>query len=306
MRIRYSKGSKNIFGSKEKNSSIFLFRKSEGGLPKVTGGIQYSDSTYFYSAFTSSDTFKVSGGTLKADILVIGGGGGGGLGDIVGGGGGGAGAINYKPSQSLNSASYFIQIGAGGAKNSNGIDTSFFGGSIIFDALGGGNGASVGTGSNGLPASSGGSGGGASGFILGPASGNGPYTNAGGGSNNYYIGGGGGGSGSAGAFGTYYSFASGGSGTFDFSSWLSATNLGVSGYIAAGGGGGVGFSTGSSYGGEGAAGGGGYGGTASYYPNGNGYTNTGSGGGGGGYWQATGSLGGSGLVIVRYLKSAVS
>jgi hypothetical protein len=286
-------------------------------LSSVSGGTLSSDSTYYYRKFTSTGNLVVSNSPLTADIMVIAGGGGGGA-----VGGGGAGGFRVISGQSLSANTYTATIGAGGARRTgsrfsgdsasfptNGINSSFIGGSISISATGGGKGAEETPGP-----SSGGSGGG--GCVAPGASGNaGGYSpsegNSGGGgqSSSNIAGGGGGGAGGNGGTGSGSSGGSGGSGNTSYSSWATATSTGVSNGYAGGGGGGA-YQGGSSGTGGPASSGGGRGGAANQSAN-NGADNTGGGGGGDGYksngWLADNGAGagGSGLVIVRYLKSAV-
>ena len=83
--------------------------------PSVTGGTLYSDATYYYRKFTSSQNLVVSNGSVSTEYLVISGGGTGGL------GGGGAGGF-LTGTSSLSSNTYPIVVG-GSATNSsfNGI-----------------------------------------------------------------------------------------------------------------------------------------------------------------------------------------
>lgn len=139
---------------------------------------------------------------------------------------------------------------------------------------------------------------------------------------NVHAGGGGGGAGQAGntnqsAF--HLRAGDGGDGVNTYSSWATATSTGSGGYYAGGGGGGTyswpgdpdmtisnWSSSFNSYIGHGGLGGGGNGGIGSgSYSSApaNGSASSGGGAGAGGYSQ-TGASGGSGVVIVRYLKSA--
>ena len=117
-------------------------------------------------------------------------------------------------------------------------------------------------------------------------------------------GGGGGGAGGVGTNAATNVPGNGGIGTNSFSLWISAINSLMSGitgwqtatstgYIAAGGGGG---SYANSTGGTGGGGGGLNTGTGN-----SGINNTGSGGGGGGGGDTIGGVGGSGIVVIRYL-----
>jgi hypothetical protein len=282
--------------------------------PKATGGTIYSDSTYYYHAFGSSGTFTPLS-SLTADILVVGGGGGGGYDN---GGGGGAGGIALYSSQSLTATGYSCTVGPGGGGSSSSASKGSTGGTSTFAGLtakvgggGGGSntslagatGASSGGGSG--EASSGASGSATDGFA-GAAS-NGTFT-----SNGTYNSGGGGGSAAAATQpGTATATGgSGGLGVSTYSTWLSATGLGKDGLIAGGGGGATLFnaSTGSATGGVGSGGGGngGAGNTATNFSNGtNGLYASGSGGGGGSRNIAgtfASGNGGSGVIIIRYLK----
>jgi hypothetical protein len=210
---------------------------------KATGGDIYSDASYYYHVFDANGTFTPTQ-SISADVLAISGGGGGG-GHI--GGGGGAGGLLAFTSQSLTATNYTVTIGAGGNGGSN-LANGAIGSSSQFGALtaptGGGYGAN-----NTNVGGTGGSGGGGGGQTYGSVvDNNGAATsgqgfaggdgyNVGGGENS--AGGGGGGSGAVGANSIAYQAGAGGAGSTTYSTWLSATGLGVSGYIAAGGGGGA-------------------------------------------------------------------
>ena len=280
------------------NSTFYLYGVAKLGttpaiVPYATGGDTImTDGTYWYHAFRSSGTFTPQKG-ISCDVLVVAGGGGG------GGycGGGGAGGVAYQTSRSVSSAAT-VTVGAGGAGgtgNGNGSNGS----NSVFDTItanGGGFGAglssngaaggSAGGGSNGTSGGTAnqGSSGGATGYGF----------NGGSGLNAPTMGGGGGGSGAVGVNAVGTVAGNGGAGLNTWSTWLSPTGLGVSGYIAGGGGGGR-DNTGTS--GSGGAGGGGAGTTGTGTPGVAGTANTGSGGGGG---QGTGGAGVSGLVIVSY------
>jgi hypothetical protein len=278
--------------------------KAVGGdtTPKATGGIVTEDSTYYYHTFKGSSTFTPLQ-SLTSDILIVAGGAGGGNWN---GGGGGAGGLLAYTSQSLTATPYQVLVGAGGAgsktdsaKGSNGGNSQFV---SLTAAVGGGGGASTST----IAGASGGSGGG------GSAQGGAGGTNtsgqgfAGGAATNGLtpiIGGGGGGASEA---GNTDATGFGGDGVNTYSSWLSATGLGVSGFIAGGGAGGIFDYVARRTGGDG---GGGDGGTRTDGMEHafNAVASTGSGGGGGGYGQpnngpGNGGNGGSGIVIVRYAK----
>ena len=259
--------------------------------PKATGGnIVANDGTYWYHAFTSSGNFVPQVG-LTADVLQIAGGGGT-KSTELGGGGGGAGGLVYSSAQSFaNGTNYACTIGAGGTLQTSGSNTTF---GALTAAVGGGKGAA-----ETIAGATGGSGGGGAhfGFPTGYASSAAGQGNAGGNGYtqaNYAVGGGGGGAGGAGVNGTLASGGgTGGAGVNTYSTWHTATNTGVSGFIAGGGGGGAYNGTQSTASGGGGAGGRNGGAATS------GIANTGGGAGGAGQ-NGTGANGGSGLVIVRY------
>jgi hypothetical protein len=269
-------------------SSFYLYGVAKLGTtpvisPYATGGdIIETDGTYWYHAFLSSGTFTPQKG-ISADVLVVAGGGGGGGRGSYGGGGGGAGGLLAFTSQALASGTgYTATVGAGGPGGfggTNGNNSQF---ASLTATVGGGGGGYAAAGN------SGGSGGGGVGVIAtAGGAGTSGQGNAGGNGTGSY-GGGGGGSGSAG------SSQNGGAGINTYSSWLSVTGLGISGFIAGGGGGGN--ITGTQ--GSGGAGSGGTSGTGAVAA----VQNTGSGGGGGALSpDGGGANGGSGLVIVRYL-----
>jgi uncharacterized protein (UPF0333 family) len=284
--------------------------KAAAPAPKATGGdVITTDGTYWYHAFKNSGVFSLAPAvsSLTANVLVVAGGGGGGT---TAGGGGGAGGLRLLTSQTMSSQTT-VTVGAGGS--GTGLQGSYFAapsgtltsfGSIAVTG-GGGGGNDAGTGRNG---GSGGGGGGSSiGTHLGGSGNAGGYSPvegyAGGNSTSaaaQYAAPGGGGSGGAGNNNPNSNTGGAGgigSNTYNsevFTSWLTATSTGVSGYLAGGGGGGV-YASGT--GGAGGSGGGGAGGgTDSSYGT-SGVASTGSGGGGG---RPGGGNGGSGLVIVRY------
>lgn len=264
---------------------------SGGHKPVVTGGTLYSDSTYYYRAFTGNGTLAVTRADLTADVLVIAGGGGG---TINSQSGGGAGGYRYFSSLTIAPANYACTIGAGGAgqttygvqTEAKGVNSSFIGGVISYSATGGGKGGG----------GAGGSGGGNGG--LGNEGGYSPvegYNGAGVGGVGFSKAGGG--AAGVGVNGTYPYQGNGGPGSSAQSSWGAATGLGqnVSGtyYFAGGAGGGNDIYQG-------------------LYAGSNGLGKSGPGGGGqaGGRmsgetsWYAAGA-GVDGVIIVRYLKTAV-
>jgi hypothetical protein len=296
--------------------------------PKATGGAIYSDTDYWYHVFASNGTFTPSQ-ALTADVLIVAGGGGGGGGTSAAGrgGGGGAGGYGSLTAQSLTSGTgYTCTVGAGGSTTvaSNGVN----GGNSTFNATtltGGGGGASWNSGGSGFGnGSAGGSGGGAGQFygatdtVLGGAaspSGQGYAGGSGittGGGN--FSGCGGGGAGAVGTSvttsGSVAVYTTGGVGLSTHSSWGVATGIGqnVNGtYYIAGGGGGTessvaGNNSTYSQGGYGGGGVGSYGATGARVAGTAGLAFTGGGGGGGGE-NVTAGNGGSGVVIVRYLKA---
>ena len=309
-------------------------------LPSASGGILTSDSTYYYRAFTSSGNLVVSNGSITADILMVGGGGAGGPGygdNDTGKGGGGAGGILYKSGHTLTSNTYSITVGNGGAGRTRGTNTPVPVGNsgqptIAFSVQANGGGAGGGSDNDAAIPQQGGSGGGA-GARNSNSNGTGAssnktsytgwtsYGNSGANSQNGNFGGGGGGG--AGAAGSEASGSAndstggnGGAGV-NFSSTF-GTTYGASGWFGGGGGGGS-YAQNSlkpqSLGGQG---GGGNGVSAREHSLGgqwldvgiNGVANTGGGGGGSsedaGLRENAGSQsgsGGSGIVIIRYLKS---
>jgi len=273
--------------------------------PKASGGSIYTDGTYWYHAFRTTDSF-IPQVTLNADVLVVAGGGGGAR------GGGGAGGLAYYASQSLTATSYTCTIGAGGAgstdsegsnaaKGTSGVNSSFTG--LTAAVGGGGAGSDYSTVNNGLNGGSGGGSGYGRPSSDTRATGTSGQGNSGGlalsDSTTYTSGGGGGGAGAQGGDVNSGSKTGGigGVGVSTYSSWGTATNVGenVSNtyYLSGGGGGG-----GNTYGG----GAGGYGGGGAGKNTGssnNGTSNTGGGGGGNADGVACGN-GGSGVIIIRY------
>jgi len=257
-----------------------------GGV-KAYGGSVYQDTNYYYHLFTASGVFTPTQ-SLTADCLVIAGGGSGFIGKTATyyGAGGGAGEVKSSASQALTVQNYTVTVGAGGAAigsgsldtNGNSGTSSAFG-SIISSTTGGGGGLyNTGTGGS---SGNGFTGGGPNGSACGGGAGSGANGSAAPNST------------TGGAGGTGVSTITG---IGDFSTWLTATSLGVGGKIAGGGGGSA--NNLQSSGGAGGAGGGGttIGGAF------NGVANTGSGGSGGFYLANNSGQGGSGIVIVRYSK----
>ena len=291
---------------------------AEGVSPaaKATGGAIYSDDTYYYHVFGSTGTFTPLS-SLTADVLVVAGGGGAGSNYSAGGG---AGGLLTFASEALTTSAYTVTIGAGGtgaaagvtSAGTNGSNSQF--GSLTL-CVGGGTGMYSGGGH--LGGSTGGSGGGGTDNTAGFAgtSGQGYAGGTGGASNGAGGGGGGaGGNGGTGGANGNTNTATGGTGGVGFYNAITdaigaATSTGqlVSGhYYYGGGGAGGSFTIATNYtaGGNGGGGAGGWGNSSN--PNQTnataGTANTGGGGGGAGGYTANGAAGGSGIVIVRYLK----
>jgi hypothetical protein len=291
----FSGGTNFIAGSTFSLYGIAALGTTPAIAPKAYGGnVIATDGTYWYHAFTSSGSFVPQVG-LSCDVLVVAGGGGGGNNASgVGGGGGGAGGVLSFTSESLTATNYSVAVGGGGAASTSGTSSTFTGLTSLDGGGRGGNGSQLGI----AGGSGGGGGGGQAGGTATSLQGN----NGGTGAGNQGAGGGGKGAVGGNATGGVGAAGNGGAGSNTWSSWLSATSLGVSGYIAGGGGGGgnPGTTTAAGTGGSGGGANGSYSGTPSAAT-----TNTGSGGGGGGYNTTpfNGSAGGSGIVIIRYLAA---
>jgi hypothetical protein len=284
----------------------------------ATGGTVTTDDRYKIHTFTSGGTFTViSGG--EVDYLVVAGGGGGGNGGPSSheAGGGGAGGLVSGTIPALPADDYLVVIGGGGGPATKGTNSSINFPTLI-TAEGGGQGATGGDASGG----NGGSGGGGYHYSAG-GNANGSQGNNGSGGANYLginstfgnSGGGGGGAGAAG--GGVYGVTYGGDG-IEFPYYNHEGS--PAGWFAGGGRGAIYhqsiYATGRVNGSNGTAwnaslkGGGG----TPNYVNGvvsgnpalpaNGANNTG-GGGAASYTSVSGSpsgfLGGSGIVIIRYL-----
>jgi hypothetical protein len=288
--------------------------------PKATGGAIYSDSTYYYHVFGSTGTFTPLQSLSNVEYVVVAGGGGGGANAGSPGGAGGyrssvvgelsGGGASAQSRVSMNSGTaYTITVGGGGAGNSvdNGGRTRGSQGSgssiagtafTTVSCTGGGYGTS-----NGFPtpADSGNGGSGGSGGA-GAAYGGGDSSGAAGSgtTGEGYAGGsaaasglalaigGGGGAGAAGQSISQYDgnavYYAGNGGVGIQTVMATATGVGGdSGYLAGGGIGGDGTNGTRGLGGGGASGQ-------------NGYSNSGGGAG-------DAANGGSGVVIIRYLKA---
>jgi hypothetical protein len=282
--------------------------------PTVSGGTLTSDSTYYYRTFTETGTLTVSNSSLNTDTLIVAGGGGGGY--QVGGGGGAGGYVQLS-NYSIPVGSSSITIGSGGAggtggsRSGNGIDTTFVVNSVSLTATGGGGGSnhSATYNQNTNQGWNGGSGGGGSGdnnmvnelggsstqsTSVGGQSGVGFGNSGGQGRASNWAGGGGGGAAAAGSNSPSQSVGGNGG----------AGKLWLNGSYYAGGGGGCNNEGSSNV--SGGVGGGGAGtGNGNNSSAKNGSSNTGGGGGGVRDTSGNGGTGGSGIVIVRYLKSVV-
>ena len=280
-----------------------------GTITGVVGDAIVPGNGYSYHFFTSPGNFVTLEPTNNLDFIVIAGGGGGRTVDgSYAGGAGGAGGYIERLNQPLNSGTYPISIGAGGAIDNNGVNSTAFG----EVARGGGHGGK----GHPSPGANGGSGGGGSGSSTGGAGFAYPgptqqgYPGGAGGA----PGGAGGGGGGAGAVGAVWSNDGGGAGGDGKAAFSGDTGIppsyGTPGPSAgrwfAGGGGGGTWSPGyGSRGGPGGAGGGGRGtfGGGNPTPGTAGQANTGGGGGGAGNpsgGAVPGTAGGSGIVIIRY------
>jgi hypothetical protein len=289
--------------------------------PKATGGAIYSDDLYYYHAFGSTGVFTPLQ-SLSCDVLTVAGGGG-----AANSGAGGAGGLRAFTSQSMTTTNYAITVGAGGAagtgsaKGTNGGPSSITGSGFTTLAVSGGGGGAFKTQSApGNVGNSGGSGGGGGPDDTGSSGGAGGAGNTGayspvegyaGGAGlhitpTFIGGGGGGGAGAVGASIGASTAPNGGAGAntynaINFSTWLTATGTGSNGYVAGGGGGCHSTAT---LVGMGGIGGGGNGTTTSGTSATAGQANTGGGGGAGAWNLGTDARpGGSGLVILRYLKA---
>jgi hypothetical protein len=280
---------------------------------KATGGDIYTDSSYYYHVFDANGTFTPTQ-NVTCDYLIVAGGGGGGS----YGGGGGAGGLLTGTFAATTSTNYTASIGGGGAGGGTAGGSTGLPGSVGIDSIFNSVTAAGGGGGGGfsLAAGNGGSGGGggidtvsntAGGTATPSGQGNAGGTGVGTATLNR-SGGGGGGAGAVGSAAVATAGGNGGSGTSSFTSWLSATGFGqnVSGtyYIAGGGGGGLDTRGTSPSAGTGGIGGGANGTTTTSPPSAA-PVNTGGGGGGGNYNSGfvAGGAGGSGIVIVRYLKA---
>jgi hypothetical protein len=306
-------------------NTVTVYSQDSINFISATGGTIIDEDGYRLHVFTSTDTFAVSDVSAfnTVEYLVVAGGGG--TSPVAPGGpglgGGGAGGL-LTGKTSISAANYLANVGGGGAASSRGSNSD------IFSQIAVGGGQATTPGQNSFPqrftrpAGRGGSGGGTDndgnanqfyygGFgIAGQGFPGGSSTGTG---NGWRRGGGGGGAGQAGFGSRPDANHKGGDGLPI--SWIPA-DYGTSGPAPgrwfAGGGGAGGSSPGSNptptAGSIGGAGGGGSGGTGwppQPFSGFSGNVNTGGGGGGGGAHGATNppaSTGGSGIVIIRYIK----
>ena len=283
--------------------------------PKATGGVLYSDSTYYYHVFGSTGTFTPLQ-SISADILVVAGGGGGAGGGDEPSGGGGAGGLLTFTSQSLTATGYTCTVGGGGTaggysfKGSDGGASQF--GALTAAAGGGAGGWKNGAGGIG---NAGGSGGGGSGWASpsqrsgGQASPSGQGNAGGAGTTGGvpYGSGGGGGAGAVGQDANTGSTGGGNGGIGATSTFINAIGAATgagqyvsNNYYFAGGGGGGSFGSGARAG-LGGYGGGGAGVAVDTTTGTPGTANTG-GGAGASAGNISGAAGGSGIIVVRYAK----
>jgi hypothetical protein len=253
----------------------------------------YSVNTYTTNVGTVSGayTWTVPAGVTQVEYLVVGGGGGGGSGvgsaDYRGGGGGGGGFVTGTVAVS---GTVNVTVGRGGPIASTGSNSSF-GAIVAYGGGGGGSGATAGK--AGGSGGGGGAGSGAAYYGGGTGTSGQGYAGGTGGSDNvnFRIGGGGGGAGEAGYPAANNNTTSGNGGAGKASSIT-----GTSTYYAGGGGaGGVHKAYGSN-----TVGGIGGGGSPVSYTGQPGTNGLGGGGSGSGN-NIDGTVGGSGVVIIRYV-----
>jgi hypothetical protein len=251
-----------------------ILSSSNKSVVKATGGTVTTYGSYTLHTFTTTGNSTFTALTdLTVDVLVVGGGGSGGTVSNRGskGGGGGGGQVIYSLNKPITSSTYNVSVGRGGTD----IDTALQ--SSVFDIISN-------PGNDPL-----------FNFSKGGMSGSG--NNGGNGNENGYISGGGGGDSENG-----YSFSGSDPGNGGAGTMCDITGAQV--YYGGGGGG-----TSQFVGGNGGNGGGGRGTYLSgdNWIKGNAIPNTGGGGGGGNGGSTLGPTrdpgnGGSGIVIIRYLK----
>ena len=246
---------------------------STGAARLTVGG----DLVLVYTNTAAAGSFTLSRDTT-ARVLVVGGGGGGGGSYLTSSrtGGGGAGGLIETNAVSLAAGTYTVTVGAGGAANANGGDSSIsLAGEALVTAIGGGYGGYWST----VAPSNGGSGGGGI-YEHGGGAGTEGQGHAGGASSYENGGGGGGGAGREGYAGGAAEMGLGGDG-------VQSDITGELAWYAAGGSGGASNVSQNGIGGKGQAG---VAGAATAGANG-----TGSGGGAG----HPAGRGGSGIVVIR-------
>jgi hypothetical protein len=248
--------------------------------PTATGFTIYEFSAPSGGVFSSTSFTIKANKLINISYLLVASGGGGGAGDANScGGGGGGGGVIMGTNTLQNSTTYDVTIG--GSRVWDGFNSSFYAGSGLITAIGGGIGAS--------PVSSAGNGGSGGGCKFGNTPGTGidgqGKSGSAGQNTTPFSAGGGGGYNSTGS-----SNGTGGSGLTNNIFFGNNMIRGFSG----GGGGGAG-----NYGGGGSSGGiSGVSGSSGYQRNG-GYGMFGGGGGGGGI-NGTGGPGGSGLLGIKF------
>ena len=282
--------------SDQANSSTGYFELPKGttaerpGSP-VNGMLRYNTTTSQSEIYQNGGwvTFAVAAPSSVNYLAVAGGGGGGGPSGNGGVGGGGAGGL-LTGSVSVNPSSvYTITVGAGGATQVNGVNTTALG----LTAIGGGRGGTA----SGVAGASGGSGGGGGESSGAAGAGTSGQGFAGGNGNaSGDSGAGGGGASAVGSNSANNLAGNGGNGV--------ANSLSGSSVTYAGGGGGSSYVGNPGTGGNGGSGGGGNGATpARSNVSTGGTANTGGGGGGYGTGQSGNGAGGSGIVIISFANT---
>jgi hypothetical protein len=258
------------------------------GSPAI-GQTRFNSSINAFEYYNGTSWQQVVGNlTYSASYLIVAGGGSGGASTYVqnvgaGGGGGGAGGLLTGSLTLVQGSTYSFVVGAGGAGVGAGSVPTYLNGNagnnstaLGLTAVGGGYGASTGSGG------SGGSGGGGS------------YSGAGGSGTSGQGNAGGSGAGTAGGAPAGSGGGAGAAGTVNAAGGVGvASSITGSSVYYAGGGGATDWSGTVRAGGNGGGGQGGGGGTAT-----SGTANTGGGGGGSGYGSVNSGSGGSGVVII--------
>lgn len=280
----------NIISGSGSISGAGHFSVIGASVATVTGGTLFSDSTYYYRAFktTGSNELIIAGANLAVEMLSVGGGGNGNNGSS--GGGGGAGSVDWT-SLTLTPGTYNASVGAATQDTSlinTTLATTFFtsyaggdgGAGVRGASTGGGNGSSVSLAGGAYTY------GGAAGHIGHAGGANGP------GGTTVRKGGGGGGAGADGSAPSGSTAGAGGIGLATYSDICAIVGIGE-------------LSGGSYY--LGGGGGGGRGATQnSHGPLGLGHGANCGGGGSGGSSGGRPTSGDSGVIVLKYLKSAVA